>query len=310
MKQKKNTHCGLGAGQLVKKELSIIVPVFNEESSLVKTIDELMQSSKFFSKFELIVINDGSQDKSQNILESLKNRYDFTLINHESNKGYGASLKTGIVNSNNECVAFFDADGQHSVDDLINLFNESSNFDVSIGFRKSQNIGPVWRIPLKQILKIFFRHIVKDEVKDATSGLRIWKKRKIQRIMIFCSDGFSFSATSLLMAYFLNFGVKWSPINNKERLNGKSAFNLVKIIRIIAKLTKITFYFSPMRILNIFIYGSLITGILLNTLSYTQSGSSSIKGLLALLIGLVIFLNGLIIEFISKVEKNIIMNSM
>jgi glycosyltransferase involved in cell wall biosynthesis len=293
----------------MKNDVSIIIPVFNEELSIKATIDGLMQSSANLSKFELIVINDGSNDESQNILESLQKRFDFTLIKHESNKGYGASLKTGIANSNNEYVAFFDADGQHSTDDLISLFHESLNSDISIGFRKTQNIGPIWRIPLKHILKIFFKYIVRDDVKDATSGLRVWRKSKIQKIMIFCSDGFSFSATSLLMAYFLNFRIEWTPIKEKERLNGNSTFNLFKIIKIIAKLTKITFYFSPMRLLNIFIYSSLLIGILLNALSYMQSGTASIKGLLALIMAFIIFLNGLIIEFISKVEKNKIMNS-
>ena len=260
-------------------------------------------------KFELIIVNDGSTDKSKNILESLQKKYGFVLSNHDLNRGYGASLKTGINLSNNENVVFFDADGQHSIHDLSKLLIESSTYDVCIGFRNSHIKGPKWRIPLKKLLKIFFRYLVSQDVKDATSGLRIWRRSAIRKIMVFCSDGFSFSATSILMAYFLNYRISWVPIENKDRVYGKSNFRIIKIVKIFSKLLKIVFYFEPMKILNIIIYIMILIGIYFNSLSYLQSGVSSIKGSLVLLTGFIMFLNGLLIEFIAKIQKNIIINS-
>ena len=180
---------------------------------------------------------------------------------------------------------------------------------MCIGFRNSHIKGPKWRIPLKKLLKIFFRYLVSQDVKDATSGLRIWRRSAIRKIMVFCSDGFSFSATSILMAYFLNYRISWVPIENKDRVYGKSNFRIIKIVKIFSKLLKIVFYFEPMKILNIIIYIMILIGIYFNSLSYLQSGVSSIKGSLVLLTGFIMFLNGLLIEFIAKIQKNIIINS-
>ena len=96
----------------------VLIPVFNEEKIIEETINNL---KVYFD--HILIINDGSTDKTSAILENL----DVIKINHPINLGQGAAIKTGIEYilkfSNADAVVTFDADGQHSVDDTI-LFAE------------------------------------------------------------------------------------------------------------------------------------------------------------------------------------------
>ena len=93
-----------------KKTLTVVIPAYNEERAIGKVITDL---KKLDFVNEIIVVDDGSTDLTgQKATESGAH-----VITHESNSGYGASLKTGILNSKNNNIAFIDADAQHNPED-------------------------------------------------------------------------------------------------------------------------------------------------------------------------------------------------
>lgn len=95
------------------RRISIVIPVFNEQQCLIKTIgqmEELLGSSNF--KFDIIIVNDGSTDKSNQILDGINNP-SIKIIHHDTNRGYGAALKSGIAKSSAPYVCITDADGTY-----------------------------------------------------------------------------------------------------------------------------------------------------------------------------------------------------
>ena len=104
------------------KKISIIIPVFNEEKTIIKTIDSIIGIFPSLKKKrlipEIIVINDGSSDQSYQKLKNLKK---IILVSHHTNLGLGAAVRTGLniaKERGSEFVVKFDADLQHSVKDI------------------------------------------------------------------------------------------------------------------------------------------------------------------------------------------------
>ena len=89
--------------------LSIIVPVYNEEKTVIDVLNKIKSNSSNLFKYEIIVIDDGSTDQSRKLLEDNKHLYDKLLVN-ESNKGKGFSVKKGLLNASGTHIIFQDAD--------------------------------------------------------------------------------------------------------------------------------------------------------------------------------------------------------
>ncbi len=99
-------------------KFSIIIPAYNEEEGVKATLEDLkkyLRDNYSESDYEIIVVNDGSTDKTKEILETISG---ITLINHHYNKGYGAALKTGIKNSKNDWILILDADGTYPIESI------------------------------------------------------------------------------------------------------------------------------------------------------------------------------------------------
>jgi len=118
--------------------LSIIVPVFNEEKFIISALESLKFSlASFKNEIEVIVINDGSYDKTLSLLEKNNNLY-HKLINIKKNSGKGAAVKIGLENSSGNYVIFYDADLEYEASDIIDFINliKKKEPDLIIGSRK------------------------------------------------------------------------------------------------------------------------------------------------------------------------------
>ena len=119
------------------RNLSIIVPCFNEEGGVKMSIDNLIQT---FPRAEIIVVDDCSTDNSPKIISSFN---EITVLNHEFNRGYGASLKTGMIHATRKYIAWFDAGNEHRTADLLGMWGKiRASTDVAvIGARKKSSSG-------------------------------------------------------------------------------------------------------------------------------------------------------------------------
>lgn len=122
---------------IVPGSLSVILPAYNEEELISSTITDIMSVlSSWMQDFEVIVVNDGSKDKTGEIVADLTSRDPrIHLINHPVNKGYGAALVTGFESVGKEFAFFMDSDGQFDIRDLACFFPLTQEYDAVVGYR-------------------------------------------------------------------------------------------------------------------------------------------------------------------------------
>lgn len=149
------------------RSLSVILPAYNEEALIANTISNIMSTiTKWMYDFEVIVVNDGSRDRTAEIVSHLAT-YDrrIRLINHTVNKGYGAALVTGFESVTKELAFFMDSDGQFDIRDLARFFPLIEEYGAVLGYRiKRQD---TWMRKLnargwKQLVGFIFNVHVRD----------------------------------------------------------------------------------------------------------------------------------------------------
>ncbi|MFH1439616.1 MAG: glycosyltransferase family 2 protein [Candidatus Woesearchaeota archaeon] len=229
------------------RSISIVLPIYNEEKSIYKTISELKEAlRKSRINYEIIAVNDGSTDNSPSILKKIKG---IKVIEHPYNKGYGASLKSGIKKSKNGWILTTDVDGTYPLSDIPRLIKGIGSYDMVVGARIGEHVKiPILRKPAKYILGRFANYLTKRKIPDLNSGLRVFKKELALRFWDILPPGFSFTTTITIAAHVNEYSVKYIPINYYTR-KGKSTIHPVKdFIGFIGLIFRTTMYFEPLKI--------------------------------------------------------------
>ncbi|GCE13761.1 glycosyltransferase family 2 protein [Tengunoibacter tsumagoiensis] len=119
------------------RSLSVVLPAYNEEAIIEKTVQTTCAAlAQWTDEFELIVVNDGSKDRTGPIVEQLMNGDSrIRLISHPINRGYGSALVTGFHAVSKDLVFFMDADGQFDITDLAAFFPLIEQYDAVLGYR-------------------------------------------------------------------------------------------------------------------------------------------------------------------------------
>ena len=235
------------------KAISAIIPAYNEENGIAQVISELsVVLSKLDITFEIIVVNDGSTDRTGEIVKDLE----VTLLDHPVNRGYGASLKDGIREAQYDDVLILDADGTYPQDAIPALIAEADRYDMVVGSRTGGSVAipPHRRFP-KWLLKKMADYLVGMKIPDLNSGLRIFKKSLALKFFNILPNGFSFTTTITVALLSNNYRVKYIPINYNKR-TGKSKFRPIQdTFNLLNLILRTSLYFNP---LKIFIPFSLI----------------------------------------------------
>lgn len=202
--------------------LSVVIPVFNEQKVVLKTVKEIGSILKKcrLKNYEIIAINDGSSDKSLKILTNLEKNKDLSrVINHDKNEGYGASLKDGIKSSKYDHILIIDADGTYPIQEIPDLVKMTSKFDMIIGARVKDNVHiPIERIIPKKIILLIARFLTGSNILDINSGMRIFSKKIALRYWHLFPNKWSMSSTLTLCSHLNNHNVTYVPISYKKEL--------------------------------------------------------------------------------------------
>ena len=122
---------------LTTYSLSVILPAHNEEAAIAETVHTVIDTlTAWVPDFEVIVVNDGSKDDTQTIVETLATADPhLRLINHKTNQGYGAALVSGFEAVTKDLAFFMDSDGQFDIRDLARFFPFIGEYDAVLGYR-------------------------------------------------------------------------------------------------------------------------------------------------------------------------------
>ncbi len=224
---------------------SIIVPAFNEEEGIDRVIKELISLD---GSYELIIINDGSTDRTAEIAGD---HPEVRLITHDRNLGYGTSLRTGIRNSSSDIVIITDADNTYpndKIDEITDLLKQE-NLDMVVGSRTSKHVKiPLIRRPAKWCINKLANYLSGTAIPDLNSGLRAMKKEVVERFIRILPNGFSFTTTITLAMLTNNYNVKYIPINYAQR-KGRSKIRPIRdTLNFIQLVIRTVMYFNPLKI--------------------------------------------------------------
>jgi glycosyltransferase involved in cell wall biosynthesis len=250
---------------------SIVIPVYNEENTLkeynyVNLLIKKLEENKF-NDYEIILVNDGSTDKSESYIKAIKDHNNkIKVISFLVNKGYGSALKAGIISAKNDTVVITDVDGTYSPESLIEIieiFNNSKKNNLSVGVdmvvakRNGNNLN-------KNIIKFFLRLILKTivqwssgcKIDDINSGLRIFSRATIMPLFSNLSNFFSFTTTSTLAYLSSNYTIIYHPIEYQKRKGGDSHVKIVRdSLRTLQYVIEATIIYNP---LKFFLFLSII----------------------------------------------------
>jgi dolichol-phosphate mannosyltransferase len=203
--------------------LTIIIPVFNEAENLERVERELSDYLSIASvPSSVLFVNDGSNDGSQDLIESICSRRNaFEFISFKHNRGLSAAIKAGFDHADTDLVGYIDADLQTSPEDFNKLLDYISEYDLVTGVRSERKDSFVKNISSK-IANAIRRAFTKDGMDDTGCPLKIIKTSYAKRIPMFKGLHRFLPAMILLQ----NGKIIQVPVRHFPRMAGTAKFGL------------------------------------------------------------------------------------
>lgn len=204
-------------------ELTIIIPVYNEEENLDRVHQEMKQFLPISKKkAKILFVNDGSKDNSQSLIEKIcKDDEEFTFISFEENTGLSAAIKAGFDYSYTPWIGYIDADLQTAPEDFNILIEYAGEFDLVTGVRSNRKDSFTKNMSSK-IANSIRRAFTNDGMDDTGCPLKIIRTEMAKRIPMFNGLHRFLPAMILLQ----NGKIKQIPVRHFPRMAGVSKFNL------------------------------------------------------------------------------------
>ena len=278
--------------------LSIVIPAYNEEGAVKETIDEVREAMDPLGvPYEIIVIDDGSEDRTLEIARETGVKVDTNQVN----TGYGASLKRGIKHAQYEYVAIIDADGTYPPRYLPEMLAMCRDQDMVVGDRGAAMKNVPWvRKPAKWVLNNFASFLAERKLNDLNSGLRVFRKSELVPFIPLLPQKFSFTTTITLCMSCNGKRMIYTPIEYGKRV-GKSKIRPVDFINFLILVLRMTVLFNPLRVF-------IPMGLVLMTLGAVKfvydiwMDNLSETTIFAFLSALIIWSLGLIADMISRLH--------
>ncbi len=209
--------------------ISIILPVYNEEENIKKALDDILN---FFYKkslpFEIIAVNDGSQDKTADILDTYQDQKSIIVVSHTKNRGYGAALRSGFNQAKGDLIFFTDSDCQFTIKDIVPFLEKIPSYDFVIGYRKDRKDSKI-RIFYASIFRLVARILFGVKVKDVDCAFKLFKREVIQSLAL-KENGALISLEILALARKKGYTFLELPVNHFARTSGTPTGGSFRVI--------------------------------------------------------------------------------
>ena len=221
--------------------ISIIVPVYNEEKNIPLLYKEIKETiHKLNKKIELIFINDGSKDNSEQILKKIQDENDdVKIINLAKNFGQTPAIAAGLDAASGDDIILMDGDLQNDPEDIIRIQDIyfKNNFDCVAGYRKDRKDSFFQKVLISKIANTLISKIVGNKIYDAGCSLKIFKKKLIEKMTVHGE-----MHRLLLVFFFLKSdNIFQIAVNHRKRIHGKSNYGFGRIFKVFLDVIFIVF---------------------------------------------------------------------
>lgn len=239
--------------------VTIVIPVFNEEAGLTRTLPDIVKSAGE-NRCEILIVDDGSTDSGMEVVEGYSQ---VRIVAHPCNMGYGAAVKTGVLYSQTPWILLMDCDGQHNPRDISLFCSRKEGGDLVVGSRENLS-EPLIKATGRKLFSCLIRFISGSSGGDFNSGFRIFKRDRFLKFCNLFPDGFSLTTTMMVCFLSSGYSVKFVPIRISKRVGGPSKVSIFKDgISTIRLLFRLLMFFSPHRLMiafsSLFVFFSLLS---------------------------------------------------
>lgn len=218
-------------------KLSVVIPMYNEEKVIKSTLETLysaLERDFGAGEYEVIVVSDGSSDRSPMIAQSFADSHEsFRVIAYEKNRGKGCAVRTGMLAAKGDFVLFTDSDLAYGADILAKVHElyKQSDADVVIGSRAAKGGGYDGYTFLRKLMSKTYLRVISIAAgfshSDSQAGLKGFTNDAVNKIFPHCEvDRFAFDLEALMIADRLKLRFAELPI--KVINHGESKVNPVK----------------------------------------------------------------------------------
>ncbi len=200
-------------------DLSIVIPAYNEEKRLGGSLEKIIPYLDSLNlNYEIIVVNDGSKDKTTEVANQFKDKTNLRVIENKINRGKGFSVKNGIMNAKYDYVLFTDSDLATPIDELDILLENINDNDIVIASRTLEDSEiivnqPFYRQIMGKTFPLMVRVIAVRGISDTQCGFKLFKTDVIQNIIKHQTiDRFGFDVELLFLAKKMRYKIKEVPV--------------------------------------------------------------------------------------------------
>ncbi|MBL7147200.1 MAG: glycosyltransferase [Nanoarchaeota archaeon] len=187
------------------KQISIILPTYNEKDNLPRLVNEVDKSLKGKYVYELIIVDDNSPDGTWALAQELqKKREDIKLIIRKNERGLASAIRKGIEEAIYDNIIIMDTDLSHNANTLPDMIKKSEGYDIIVASRFVKNgkmIAPLYRIKGGYIINLAIRILLNSKVKDNTGGFLLISKDKLSSLN-FDSIFYGYGDYSIRLVYY------------------------------------------------------------------------------------------------------------
>ena len=282
--------------------LSVIVPIYNERERVIDTLTRILAVPL---DLEVIAVDDCSVDGTYELLqEFVRDHPQVRLLRHPYNMGNGASVKTGMRNSEAPAIMIIDADGQHPPEDIPRFFEKVQAYDLVAGQRTAGTEASAFRNFGNWVFNTFASYVAGCKIPDLTCGMRAMKRDIAMEFIDLFPNGFSLPATSTLSVIKAGYSIAWLPIQSPRREGRSKIRPFADGSKFLLIIVRIAVFFKPLRVFLPISLFAFFLGVLDFILTIASEGRVHISPFAGLMFQsfLLIFLMGLMSEQIANLR--------
>lgn len=215
----------------IVEELSIFFPFWNEEKNIEQVVRKAIPVAEGLSKkWEIIMIDDGSSDKTLQLAQKLASENKrLRFVSHSPNRGYGAALKEGFAHARYGLVVFNDGDGQFDFSQISKFIEKIDDADIVIGFRKKRIDHPLRHL-LMNLLKIWDFAFFGFYYRDIDCGFKMFKREALEKIQPLLSEGAMITTEILARAKRAGLRITEVEVSHYPRRYGNQSGGNVRVV--------------------------------------------------------------------------------